>query len=80
MKSRRQEFKEYNRFNEIIEQQNELSYLKREVEKLRKQKKLMERTVIDQNSEIEKIEKENEETMVEKVKIIFVKEIFRLIS
>lgn len=67
LKERRQEFKEYSRFNDFIGQQNELNYLKKEVDRLRKQKRLMERTVGKQNTEIRKFEKETEETMEERV-------------
>lgn len=69
LKSKRKEFKEYTKFNDIIEQQNELNYLKREVERLRKQKKLMERTVGTQNNELERFEKETEENVVDRVNL-----------
>lgn len=69
LKERRQEFKEYSRFNDFIGQQNELNYLKNEVERLRKQRRLMDRTVGKQNNAIRKFEKETEETMEERVSI-----------
>ena len=67
MKKMRMEFKEYKNYNNLVSQQNELNYLKGEVDRLMMEKRLLEKTVGNQETAIYNEQKVEEEGLIERV-------------
>jgi len=67
LKKIRNEFKEYKNFNEFVSKENELNYLKGEIEKNMMEKRMMTRTIDNQENAIQETQKMEEDGVAERV-------------